>query len=202
MNNFSRAGILFVISAPSGTGKSTLCDNLKKTLDFVFSVSCTTRSPREGELEGEDYFYLSKEEFKKRLDEDDFLEYACVHDHYYGTPKRQVIEQLEQGTDVLLDIDVKGAQALRQCKDSFVQNSLVDVFMMPPNIQELEKRLRRRGTEAEEQIQIRLSNAQTEMSCWNEYKYTIISASIEEDLKSFRAIMEAERNLSRRMILK
>jgi guanylate kinase len=198
---FRRQGILFVISAPSGTGKSTLCANLRATPDFIYSVSCTTRSPRPGEENGVDYHFLTREKFESLIAAGEMLEYATVHGHYYGTRRATVKEALEQGTDVLLDIDVQGAAQIRKTEDVLVRDSLVDVFIMPPTLEELEKRLRKRGTETEEQVERRLTTAREEMKLWRVYKYTILSGSMEEDLQKFRAIMRAERYLSRRLEL-
>jgi guanylate kinase len=198
---FRRQGILFVVSAPSGTGKSTLCANLRATPDFIYSVSCTTRPPRPGEENGIDYHFMSMEHFQKLIEAGEMLEYARVHGNYYGTPKATVKEALEQGTDVLLDIDVQGAATIRETADAVVRDSLVDVFIMPPTIDELEKRLRKRATETEEQVQRRLLTGREESKLWRLYKYTILSSSMEEDLQKFRAIMRAERYLSRRLEL-
>jgi guanylate kinase len=196
---FRRLGILFVISAPSGTGKSTLCENLRSTPDFIYSVSCTTRPPRPGEVDGTDYHFLQKDDFLSRVQRGDMLEYAEVHGNYYGTLKATVKEALSQGTDVLLDIDVQGATSIRKTDDVMIRDSLVDVFIMPPTSEELEKRLRKRGTETEEQVQRRLATGREESKLWPLYKYTILSGSMEEDLIKFRAIMRAERYLSRRL---
>lgn len=198
---FRRQGILFVISAPSGTGKSTLCENLRATPDFIYSISCTTRPPRKGEENGIDYHFLSREDFQRRIERGEMLEYALVHDNYYGTLKATVKEALDQGTDVLLDIDVQGAATIRKTDDAMVRDSLVDVFIMPPTLEELERRLRKRGTETEEQVQQRLRTGREESKLWRLYKYTILSGSMEEDLTKFRAIMRAERYLSRRLEL-
>jgi guanylate kinase len=198
---FRRQGILFVISAPSGTGKTTLCENLRATPDFIYSVSCTTRAPRKGEENGIDYHFLSKEDFMHRIEQGEMLEHALVHGNYYGTLKSTVTEALDEGTDVLLDIDVQGATSIRKTDDAKVRDSLVDVFIMPPTIEELERRLRKRGTETEEQVQLRLANGREESKLWRLYKYTILSGSMEEDLTKFRAIMRAERYLSRRLEL-
>lgn len=198
MNKLKRQGIVFVISAPSGAGKSTICEGLRQTPDFEFSVSCTTRKPRPGELDGEDYWFISREEFQKRIANGEFLEYAEVHGNCYGTLKAKVLELVEQGTDVLLDIDVAGARQVRMQPDRRITDNLVDVFIMPPSPEELERRLRKRGTESEEQIQIRLKNAICEMQAWSEYKYVVVSGSMEEDLARFRSIMSAERCLARR----
>jgi guanylate kinase len=198
---FRRQGILFVVSAPSGTGKTTLCANLRATPDFIYSVSCTTRPPRAGEEDGVDYHFLTKQDFLHRIESGEMLEYALVHDNYYGTLKSTVKEALDHGTDVLLDIDVQGATTIRKMADETLRASLVDVFIMPPTIEELEKRLRKRGTETEEQVQQRLNTGREESKLWRLYKYTILSGSMEEDLQKFRAIMRAERYLSQRLEL-
>jgi len=198
---FRRQGILFVVSAPSGTGKSTLCANLRATPDFIYSVSCTTRPPRPGEENGVDYHFMTREHFQKLIETGEMLEYALVHGNYYGTPKATVKEALEQGTDVLLDIDVQGAATIRKTEDAVVRDSLVDVFIMPPTLEELEKRLRKRATETDDEVLRRLETAREEMKLWRLYKYTILSGSMEEDLQKFRAIMRAERYLSRRLEL-
>jgi len=200
-NKFSRYGILFVVSAPSGAGKTTLCDALRQTPDFVYSVSCTTRPARSGEIDGEDYRFLSKDDFLARMKTSEFLEHAKVHEHYYGTLRQPLVDNLKKGVDVLIDIDTQGAAAIRNCGDPFVREALTDVFIMPPNLEELRRRLTKRGTETVQQIEARLKTAAREMKLWRDYRYTIISKSMEEDLQKFRQIMGAERILSRRLIL-
>lgn len=203
MNNLAihRQGILFVISAPSGAGKTTLISSLRQKQDFVYSVSCTTRAPRPGEVHGADYFFMEREEFQRHIDGGDFLEYAEVHGRFYGTLKSSVLKHLADGVDVLLDVDTLGAASIRACEDPFIQSALADVFIMPPGLDELGRRLRRRGTESEEQIATRLRNAASEMEKWRDYRYTLISGSMEEDIEKFRAVMRAERYLSRRLQL-
>ena len=198
---FHRRGILFVVSAPSGAGKSTLLNALRPWADFVYSVSCTTRPPRPGEIDGEDYHFLTAEDFARKLAAGEFLESAEVHGNHYGTRRAAVVEQLAAGVDVLIDIDVQGAQMIRTDASADIRSSIADIFMMPPSLEELRHRLVKRGTETPEQIEIRLTNAATEMEAWRDYRYTLISGSVEEDLQKFRAIMRAERYLSRRMIL-
>lgn len=195
----SRHGILFVVAAPSGAGKTTLCEALRQTSDFIYSVSCTTRAPRPGEINGEDYTFISEEEFRARIAEGEFLEYANVHGNLYGTLRSTVIEHLEDGVDVLIDVDIQGVSAIRAFPDAYIQDALADVFIMPPSLDELRRRLTKRGTETAAQIEVRLSNASREMKSWRDFRYTIISGSTEEDLQKFRAIMRAERYLSRRM---
>ena len=199
---FSRYGILFVISAPSGAGKTTLCDALRQTPDFVYSVSCTTRPARAGEIEGEDYQFVSETDFLARVKAGEFLEHAKVHGHYYGTLLKPIISNLKNGVDVLIDIDTQGAATIRNCKDEFVRQALTDVFIMPPDLEELRRRLTKRGTENKTQIDVRLVTAAREMELWRDYRYTIISRSVEEDLLKFRHIMGAERYLSRRLVQK
>ena len=197
---FHRHGILFVVSAPSGAGKSTLLNSLRQTPDFVYSVSCTTRAPRPGEIHGEDYIFLSAKEFQQRIEANDFIEFAQVHGNYYGTLRESIFHSLDAGVDVLIDIDVQGARRIRADSEK-IRSSLADIFIMPTSLAELRRRLVKRGTETAIQIEIRLSNAAMEMEAWHDYKYTIITGSIEEDLLKFRAIMRAERYLSRRLTL-
>ncbi len=202
MNKIGRYGILFVLSAPSGAGKTTLRDALKQTPDFVYSVSVTTRVPRPGEVDGEDYHFVTKQRFEEMIKADELLEYAAVHGgHFYGTRRAEILAYLQKGTDVLLDIDTQGAAQIRQSPDPMIQDCLADVFIMPPDLEELRRRLERRGTETPAQIAERLASAAREMQLWRSYRYTIISGSMEEDLQKFRAIMRAERYLSKRMIL-
>jgi guanylate kinase len=198
---FNRYGILFVVSAPSGAGKTTLCDALRQTPDFVYSVSCTTRAPRSGEIDGDDYHFISEEEFLRRVSGGEFLEHANVHGKFYGTLRAPILSNLRQGIDVLIDIDTQGAAAIREYDDPFIRQALADVFIMPPDLDELHRRLTKRGTETESQINVRLQTAAREMELWRDYRYTIISRSMEEDLQKFRQIMGAERILSSRLII-
>ena len=195
----SRRGILFVVSAPSGAGKSTLLNALRPTADFLYSVSSTTREPRSGEVDGLDYHFLSREEFVERMKAGDFIEHAEVHGNFYGTPRSNVLRNLEAGTDVLVDIDIQGAASIREKGGPGISESLADVFIMPPSMDELRRRLLKRGTETEEQMAIRLDRAAIEMQAWRDYRYTIITGSVEDDVRNFTAIMRAERSLSRRI---
>ena len=199
---FSRYGILFVISAPSGAGKTTLVAALRQTSELAYSVSCTTRAPRAGEIDGEDYQFLSDADFRARVKSGDFLEYAQVHGDFYGTLREPVITNLKNGVDALIDIDTQGAAAIRNCDDPLIRQALTDVFIMPPDLEELRRRLMNRGTETAQQIDSRLATAAREMELWRDYRYTIISRSVEEDLQKFRHIMSAEGYLSRRLIQK
>ncbi len=201
-SRFSRYGILFVLSAPSGAGKTTLVDALRETSEFVYSVSCTTRPGRAGEVDGEDYQFLAESEFTARVKAEEFLEHAQVHDHRYGTLLRPIVGNLKNGRDVLIDIDTQGAANIRSSKDEFIRQALADVFIMPPDVGELRRRLTKRGTETAEQIDARLATAIREMESWPQYRYTIISRTTKEDFQKFRHIMNAERYLSRRLIQK
>jgi len=196
----TRPGILFVISAPSGAGKTTLVELLRKTPNFFYSISCTTRSPRSGEIDGEDYRFLSDADFRARVEAGDFLEHAQVHGTLYGTLREPVLTNLRNGVDVLIDIDTQGAATIRNCDDPIIQQAVADVFIMPPNLEELRLRLTKRGTETAQQIDSRLATAAREMQLWRDYRYTVISGSVEEDLEKLRHIMSAESYLSRRLI--
>jgi guanylate kinase len=199
---FSRRAILFVVSAPSGAGKTTLVERIRRTPNLFYSVSCTTRAPRAGEIDGQDYQFLSDADFRERIEKGDFLEHAQVHRDHYGTLREPVVTNLKSGKDVLIDIDTQGAAVIRNCGDPVIRDALADVFIMPPDLEELRKRLLKRGTETAEQIDSRLATAAREMEHWRDYRYTIISGSVEEDLQRFRQIMEAESYLSRRLIEK
>jgi guanylate kinase len=198
-NRFSRHGILFVISAPSGAGKTTLVQALRKAGNFFYSVSCTTRAPRAGEIDGEHYRFVSATDFHARIEAGDFLEHAKVHADLYGTLREPVLTNLKNGVDVLIDIDTQGAATIRNSDDPIVRQALADIFIMPPDVEELRRRLAKRGTESAQQIESRLTTARREMELWRDYRYTIVSGSIEEDLENVRNIMSAETFLSRRL---
>ena len=199
---FGRHGILFVISAPSGAGKTTLVEALRQTPNLFYSVSCTTRATRGGEIEGQDYQFLSDVDFRARVAAGDFLEHAQVHGDYYGSLRKPVLTNLKNGVDVLIDIDTQGAAAIRNCDDLLIREALADIFIMPPDLEELRRRLLKRGTETARQIDSRLATAAREMELWRDYRYTIISRSVEEDLQKLRQIMSVESYLSRRLIQK
>jgi guanylate kinase len=196
---FTRQGILFVISAPSGAGKTTVVQALRKTGNFFYSVSCTTRAPRAGEIDGEHYRFLSAANFQIQIDAGDFLEHAKVHQDLYGTLREPVLTNLKKGVDVLIDIDTQGAATIRNCDDPIIRQALADIFIMPLNVEELRRRLMKRGTETAQQIESRLATATREMELWRDYRYTIVSGSVEEDLENVRNIMSAEMFLSRRL---
>lgn len=185
--------MLMVVSGPSGTGKTTLCRKLCEEGEAVFSVSCTTRAPRPGEVHGKDYFFLAEEDFVARIERGEFFEHAHVHGRRYGTLKSNVIENLQKGVDVLMDIDVQGAAQVRGCNEEFVQRCLVEVFVLPPSIEELRDRLAGRGTESVETLDLRLRNAILEMEHWPLYDFVLVSGSREEDYARFKALFTSQR---------
>jgi guanylate kinase len=188
--------LLVLISAPSGGGKTTLCNQLLATRPGMSrAITCTTRQPREGEQDGVDYYFLDAESFLKRVQAGNFLEHATVYGHSYGTLKAEVLGKLRQGEDVLLNVDVQGAATIRDKaqEDPELKRSLVSVFLTPPSLTVLEERLRRRGTDAPAVIQKRLSVARREIAQWKHFDYLLISSTISEDLRRMQAIVEAEK---------
>lgn len=200
MSPLHRRGILCIVSGPSGSGKTTLCRALSASDDQCdYAVSCTTRAPRGGEVDGRDYHFLSRADFEARALRGEFLEWAEVHGNLYGTLKRSVLDLIETGRDVLMDIDVQGAALVRQIADPAIRDSLIDIFILLPGRDEMIKRLSGRGTETPEQVALRLHNALEEMRHWRDYGYAIVSGSPEQDLRRFRAIVEAERCRTHRL---
>ena len=190
------AGKLFVISAPSGAGKTTLLKRVMARIPgLTFSVSHTTRPPRQGEKNGIDYHFISKDEFLKMIDQGLFLEHAKVHAHLYGTSWAAIDQQMMAGIDVILDIDVQGASILRRS----LQLDAAYIFISPPSITELEKRLRGRGTESEEMIAIRLANARIELQAAKEYEYLVINDQLEATVDLISSIIVAERARAHRL---
>jgi guanylate kinase len=190
------APLLIVISAPSGGGKTTLCQQLlAKHPEMSRAVTCTTRPPRAGERAGVDYYFLDPAEFERRVQAGDFLEHAVVYGHSYGTPLSEVLARLRQGRDVLLNIDVQGAAAVCAAADRNpdLGRALVTVFLTPSSLAELEARLRRRATDSEPVLQKRLGVARQEIAHWRTFQYLLISTTIAEDLRRMEAIIEAER---------
>ncbi len=188
-----RNGILLVVSGPSGSGKTTLCRRIANERETHYSISCTTRPPRPGEVHGRDYHFLSVEEFTLRVESGDFLEHACVHGNHYGTLRSEVISFLEKGMDVVMDIDVQGAAQVRGCEDRMIRSSLVDLFVMPPDETELLARLSGRGTDSAEVIALRMHNALEEMRHWPEYTFRLLSGTQEEDYLRFKSLLLGER---------
>jgi guanylate kinase len=185
-----KKGKIFVISAPSGAGKSTIIKRILKDLkNLKFSVSMTTRSPRPGEIDGVDYRFVNKDYFKKLIDNNELLEWAEVHNNYYGTPKKPVIEFAEQGYDVLLDIDVQGAM---QVKPKLQESILI--FIVPPSLEELEKRLRGRKTDNDEVIRIRLKNAEKELQYKHKYNHIIVNDELENAVSELKKVILSYKN--------
>lgn len=188
--NISRRGLMLVLSSPSGAGKTTLSRRLLESdRDLSMSVSATTRSPRKGEEEGKDYFFVSPSLFGQMEQGDAFLEHALVFDHRYGTPKEPVMLALAKGRDVLFDIDWQGTQQLRQQAG----DDLVSIFVLPPSHQELERRLRARAQDSEDVVQARMARANNEISHWAEYDYVVINDDLESTLGKIQTILDAER---------
>jgi guanylate kinase len=189
----TRSGILLLVSGPSGSGKTTLCRRLAQTGAAHYSVSCTTRPPREGELNGRDYHFLTRDQFETDIAAGQLLEHAEVHGHHYGTLRSEVHSFLERGQDVVMDIDVQGAAQVRACDDAAIQCALVDLFVMPPDDEELRRRLSARATDSPEVIALRMQNALHEMEHWHEYQYCLVSGDREADYSRFHALLTAER---------
>lgn len=185
--------MLLVVSGPSGSGKTTLCRRLADSGEVRYSISCTTRQPRPGELDGRDYHFLTHAEFERRFAAGDFLEHAEVHGNFYGSLKSEVLTHLAAGVDVVMDIDVQGAEQVRHCPDPEIRRAFVDLFVMPPSEQELRSRLSGRGTDSKNVIDLRMANALDEMKHWREYTYVLLSSTREEDYARFLALVTAER---------
>ena len=187
MGTAEKKGKLFIISGASGTGKGTICKALLERNDIEISISMTTRAPREGEIHGVSYYFATREEFEKTIAEGGFLEYADVFGNYYGTPKAMVVEKLEQGRDVVLEIDVQGAINAKK-----VYPESVLIFILPPSLEELRARIVGRGTETEDVINLRLSKALEEMSYIDKYDYYVVNDVIDDAIIRTEAIMLAE----------
>ena len=183
-------GKLFVMSGPSGTGKGTICKELLSSYDpeeLALSISMTTRQPRNGEIDGVSYFFSTKEEFQESIQKDDFIEYAEVFGNFYGTPKSKVYEKLDNGTDILLEIDVQGAL---QVKEKLPEAVLI--FILPPSLEELEKRIVGRATDSEEVIMKRLAKAEYEISFAEQYDYKVINDELYRAVEEIRGIIAEE----------
>ena len=188
--------LLIVISAPSGGGKTTLCHRLlAASANMTRAITCTTRAPRPGEKDGVDYYFLDPAAFLQRVEAGNFLEHATVYGKSYGTLKAEVREKLRDGQDVLLNLDVQGAAAIRSQaeQDRELKHALVSVFITPDSLGVLEERLRKRGQDSDVSIQQRMSVARREIAQWKNFDYLIISTTIEEDLRRMQVILAAER---------
>ena len=186
----NRKGLLLVVSGPSGAGKGTICNALLNKNDQIkLSVSATTRKPRNGEVHGVNYFFIEKEEFTKMIENGEFLEYAQIYDNFYGTPKAAIIECLEKGQDVILEIEMQGA---RQIKEVYPEG--VFIFVLPPSLEELKSRIVGRGTETQEEIEKRFSCAFEEINQIVNYDYFIVNEDIEKSVSDVEAIICAEKN--------
>ncbi len=184
-----KKGLLLVVSGPSGVGKGTICkEYLSKYDDCALSVSATTRAPRDGEVDGVSYFFLSHEEFRKKIDAGGFLEHAVFCDNYYGTPKDAVMKQLDEGKNVILEIEVQGALQVRSHYPE-----AVFIFVIPPSTDELEARLRGRGTETEDVIAKRLERSKAEFKYIDKYNYVLVNDTIDAAVARLNSIIEAEK---------
>jgi guanylate kinase len=193
--------LLILISAPSGGGKTTLCQQLLTARpELTRAITCTTRPPREGEKDGLDYYFLDADSFLKRVHAGDFLEHATVYGHSYGTLKSEVLGKLRLDQDVLINVDVQGAASIRECADSDAElkRALFTVFLTPASLSTLENRLRKRNSDAPETIQKRLGVARQEIAQWKNFDYLLISTTMQEDLRRMLAIVDAEKMRSAR----
>lgn len=183
-----KKGLLIVVSGPSGCGKGTILGSITDKLGISYSVSATTREMRDGEADGVNYHYMTKERFEQLIAEDKVLEYTTYCGNYYGTLRDEVDSRREQGQDVLLEIEVEGAANVRRlCPDA------ISIFIAPPSVQELERRLRKRGTETEEVIAERVAQAEREIRCASEYDYIIINGELEKAVNDVASVINAER---------
>lgn len=182
-------GLLVVVSGPSGCGKGTICKELsKRNKDISISISATTRKPRKGEVDGENYFFLTEEKFKSMINKNEFLEYAHVHGNFYGTPKKFVLEKIEKGEDVFLEIDVQGALQIRE-----IYPEGVFIFILPPSMEELKNRIIKRGTESESDIKRRYNNAFKEIKYIKKYDYLVVNDKVIKAVKKIESIILAEK---------
>jgi guanylate kinase len=185
-----KSPLLIIFTAPSGAGKTTLVRHiLEQREDVAFSVSATTRKKREGETDGKDYFFVSEAEYNGMVERGDMLEYARVFDHHYGTPADFVQKHITNGTDVLFDIDWQGTRQLKEKN----RQDLVSIFILPPSLAELERRLMARAQDSESVVKMRMLKAAAEMSHWQEYDYVLINQDLDETLEKINHILLAER---------
>lgn len=185
-----KRGLLLVVSGPSGTGKGTICKKMVEMNDAIkLSVSATTRQPRLGEKEGISYYFKTREEFEKMVENGEFLEYAMIYDNYYGTPKQAIVDQLDAGVDVILEIEMQGARQIREvCPDA------VFVFILPPSLDELKHRIVGRGTETKEQIEKRFNSAYNEIKLLGDYDYFIFNNIVDKSAEEIFEIIKSEKS--------
>lgn len=194
-NTMHRRGLMLVLSSPSGAGKSTIARAiLAQNPDLNLSVSATTRPPRPGETDGTDYYFVSPEKFNEMVQNGEMLEHATVFENQYGTPKKPVYDALQQGQDVMFDIDWQGTQQLTEHS----ADDLVRVFILPPSREELHSRLKTRAQDSEETIQYRMSQSASEMSHWQEYDWVIVNDDLQQSIAQVQAILTSERLRRRR----
>lgn len=196
-------GLLFIVSGPAGSGKTTLCDRLLADHPEVARiVTATSRPPREGEVDGKDYYFFSEEGFQQRIENGEFFEWARVHNHYYGCLRREVRGKIQENQDLLLNIDVQGAATFRKevRSDDLLRGKLVTVFVCPPSSAEIQRRLEQRGQDEGAEIQRRLKNAEEEIRQWRHYDYCLLSGTREEDYQSFLSIFRAEKMRNRQKV--
>ena len=187
----SKYGILLIVSGPSGAGKSTVIKKLQESnKELYFSVSCITRQPRKGEVDGVDYYFVSVDDFKRKVENGEFLEHCEVHGNYYGTLMGEVVDKLKFGIDVILDIDVQGAMKIKKIDNKVIKDCSEYIFIGPPTFDDLEKRLRGRGTETEEVIKLRLDNAKKELKYWDEYDYLLVNKKVDTTVNDLKNIID------------
>ena len=192
-NNYqvNEKGLLIILSSPSGAGKSTLAQRIKVWGEnCVFSISATTRKPREGEQDGKDYYFISKREFHEKVSNDEMLEHAEVFGNFYGSPMAPVLSSIDQGYDVLFDVDWQGSQ---QIKNSSLGKYVLSIFILPPSIKELESRLKSRNKDSDEVISNRMAKSVEEISHWPEYDYVVVNDDVDKTEKKLKTIITAER---------
>ena len=192
--------MIFLVSAPSGAGKTTLCDKLQAEFKSLhYAITATTRPARDGEVDGKSYYFMTPEEFERKLQAGEFFETAVVHGYRYGSPKTPVIQALQSGKDVLMNLDVQGAATIRDCVNRAppgdpLHRELIDIFVVPPSLETLKSRLVKRGKDTAETIARRLKQAEEEISHWQKYKYAVVNDDLAEAYDNMRAIILAERH--------
>lgn len=185
MNN---KGLLIVLSGPSGSGKGTVCKELLKNKAYWLSISATTRNPREGEKHGESYYFLSKEEFKQQIEKENFLEYAEVYGNFYGTPKDTVMDKINKGINVILEIDIQGALMVKE-----MYREAILIFITPPSMEELKNRIIGRNSETEESFKLRFQSAFKELEFVPRYEYMVVNDKVDQATKKIESIITAEK---------